>query len=196
MMRSVQSFSRVWVSWAILTMGHVLGLAHASELSERLQTNHHVLLMRHALAPGVGDPPGYRLDRCDTQRNLDQTGRAQAQRIGNWLRAQGIQRAQVMSSIWCRCVHTAERLGYGEVSIHPALASFFDEPQQAGARLKDLQGLIAQSLPTKGDQALILVTHHVNIEAFMGQAIGSGDMVLAQVTPQGRLIQFKLYPSP
>ena len=89
-MRSVQSFSRVWVSWTILTMCHVLGLAHASELSDRLQTNHHVLLMRHALAPGVSDPPGYHLDRCDTQRNLDQSGRAQAQRIGNWLRAQGV----------------------------------------------------------------------------------------------------------
>ena len=64
------------------------------------------------------------------------------------------------------------------------------------SQTRALAQLIARKLIDKGDRALILVTHHVNIEAYMGRAIGSGDMVLAQVTPQGRVIDFVIYPSP
>jgi phosphohistidine phosphatase SixA len=185
------------LSWALaLCLLGVQLVASASELSDRLKSNQYVLLMRHAYAPGVGDPPGYSLQRCDSQRVLNDEGKAQAVRIGQWLRAQGVERAQVHSSIWCRCQQTAERLRLGAVTVNPALASFFDEPQHASARNQSLQQFIAKALPSKGDQALVLVTHHVNIREFMGENIGSGDMVLARVTPQGRLIDYKLYPSP
>lgn len=169
---------------------------HASEFSDRLKSNQYVLLMRHAYAPGVGDPAGYSLQRCETQRVLNDEGKTQAVRIGQWLRAQGVQRAQVHSSIWCRCQQTAERLRFGPVHVAPSLASFFDEPRQAAARNQSLQQFIAQSLQTKGDDALILVTHHVNIREFMGQDIGSGDMVLARVSPLGQLMEYKIFQSP
>ncbi len=170
--------------------------AWASDLWDRLRSDRYVLLMRHAYAPGVGDPTGYSLHRCETQRNLNPQGLVQAEGIGQWLRSQGVLSAQVYSSIWCRCQQTAERLKYGPVTIEPALASFFDQPQQASPQTRALEQLIARKLIDKGDRALILVTHHVNIEAYMGRAIGSGDMVLAQVTPQGRVIDFVIYPSP
>jgi hypothetical protein len=94
----------------------VFGLlqANASELSEALKKSDHVLLMRHALAPGVGDPAGYTLQDCKTQRNLDATGRAQAQKIGQWLKGQGVQEALVFSSAWCRCKETAEKFKEAE----------------------------------------------------------------------------------
>ena len=87
--------------------------ATASELSQSLKKSDHVLLMRHALAPGVGDPAGYKLQDCKTQRNLDTTGRAQAQKTGQWLKAQGVGNALVFTSAWCRCKETAENLAFG-----------------------------------------------------------------------------------
>ena len=74
-----------WVCAVLLGMGLTQVHAFASELSELLKKSDHVLLMRHALAPGVGDPAGYTLQDCKTQRNLDGKGREQAQRIGQWL---------------------------------------------------------------------------------------------------------------
>lgn len=170
--------------------------AAASALSERLRQADHVLLMRHAHAPGVGDPPGYSLQRCETQRVLNDEGQRQAQRIGQWLREQGVHQARVHSSIWCRCQQTAEQLRLGPVQIEPTLASFFDQPEREAAQNQRLQGFIREALRSKGEQALILVTHHVNIRAFMGRDIGSGDMVLARVDAQGRMLTYQLYPSP
>jgi len=179
-------------------LGGLMALAHAGDLGTALQSGQHVLLMRHALAPGVGDPPGYVLSRCDTQRNLDETGRRQATRAGQWLRAQGVRNAVVLSSPWCRCRETAERLGFGAVRTEASLASFFDQPEREAAHNQQLQQLIARELATRGaaHTPLILVTHHVNIRAFMGRDIGSGDMVLARVDPQGRMLEYRLIASP
>ena len=170
--------------------------ATATELARALQSPHYVLLMRHAYAPGVGDPPNYALDRCEGQRLLNDEGKRQATRTGDWLRQQGVQRARVLSSVWCRCTETASLLQFGGVTVEPSLASFFDAPSRAPSQNTALKKLLSQALATKGDKALILVTHHVNIAEFTGQNIGSGDMVLAHVGPQGQLLGFQLYPSP
>jgi phosphohistidine phosphatase SixA len=167
----------------------------ARELAERLLTPDHLLLMRHAYAPGTGDPAGYSLDRCETQRLLNSEGQAQAQRIGQWLRLQGVARAQVHTSPWCRCRQTAELLKLGPVTIEPSLASFFDEPDQQSAQNRRLQAFIAKALQSKGDQSLVLVTHHVNIRAFTGQDVGSGDMVLVRVNAQGQWLGHQVYRS-
>jgi phosphohistidine phosphatase SixA len=170
--------------------------ANASELSEALKKSDHVLLMRHALAPGVGDPEGYTLQDCKTQRNLDATGRAQAKKIGQWLKAQGVREALVFSSAWCRCKETAERLDFGTPVHEPSLNSFFDDMRQGPQSKLSLQKFIAAQLKTKGSKALILVTHHVNIAEFMGENVGSGDMVLVKVNATGQLLSAKIYPSP
>ena len=183
--------------WLSVLLGLVMALPlYAGELAERLKGPNHVLLMRHAYAPGVGDPPGYSLDKCESQRILNDEGKQQSVRIGQWLRAQGVAKADVYASIWCRCRQTAERLALGPITIEPSLASFFDTPEQAAAQNKRLQDFVAVSLKSKGDRALILVTHHVNIREFMGKDIGSGDMVLARVNAQGKVLEYKIYPSP
>jgi len=159
-----QGFYSVLAAALVLSLG--LALSNASEaatpapsqttndLSERLADGRHVLLMRHAYAPGVGDPAGYALDRCDTQRQLDAQGRAQAVRIGRWLGEQGVARARVLSSIWCRCRQTAELLALGTVEIESSLASFFDQPGRAAASNRALQNFIAANLRARPTQPL------------------------------------------
>lgn len=170
--------------------------AMGSELADKLKLPNHALLMRHALAPGTGDPVGYSLNDCNTQRNLDTQGRQQAVRTGQWLQRQGIQKAMVLTSPWCRCKDTANLLGFGQAEVEPAIGSFFEASQQAADYTQRLQKRLAQLGPTKGDKALILVTHHVNILDYMGSHVGSGDMVLVQFDAQGKLISAKRYPSP
>ena len=171
-------------------------VAHASDLSEKLKSGDYVLLMRHSLAPGVGDPANYTLRDCKSQRNLDAEGRAQAKTVGNWLRKNGIDKAEVHSSAWCRCKDTAELLALGDVTVQPSLGSFFDDMHKASERNQALQLFIAEKMKVKGDKALILVTHHVNIFQFMGENIASGDMVLAKVNAAGKMVAYKLIPRP
>ena len=186
-----------FLKWVLVCLLGVIGShSNASELSELLKANDHVLLMRHALAPGVGDPAGYQLDNCKSQRNLDVQGRTQAQRIGQWLKSQGVRDALVFSSAWCRCKETAEKLGLGTPVHEAALNSFFDDMRQGPQSNVKLQKFIETQLKSKSSKALILVTHHVNIAEFIGENVGSGDMVLAKVSPQGRLLSYKIYPSP
>jgi len=182
----------LWVVFGLVVSFQVC----ASELAELLKKPDHVLLMRHAIAPGIGDPAGYKLQDCKTQRNLDATGRAQAQKTGLWLKAQGVSDAFVFTSAWCRCKETAENLAFGLPVLEPSLNSFFDDMRQGSQSNLNLQKFIGNQLKIKGDKALILVTHHVNIAAFTGENVGSGDMVLAKVNAAGKMISFKIYPSP
>jgi len=172
------------------------GFVQASELADKLKQPGYALLMRHALAPGIGDPPGFTVEDCASQRNLSADGRAQAARIGQWLRQQGVTGAQVLTSPWCRCTETAQLLGLADVVVEPALSSFFDEPQRASEFTQRLQLRLALASQSKGSNALVLVTHHVNILAYMGENVGSGDMVLVQFDAQGKLRKAKRYPSP
>lgn len=95
-----------------------------------LQDGQHVLLMRHADAPGYGDPVGYKLGQCSTQRNLGEDGKRQAKIIGDWLLQQGIKEPKLFSSPWCRCLDTGALMNLGPVSIEPTLGSFFDDMSQ------------------------------------------------------------------
>ena len=81
--------------------------ADEQDLIRQMQSGNTVLMIRHALAPGVGDPDDFILDDCSTQRNLNQAGREQAKAIGQWLRSRGIQQVKLYSSQWCRCLETA-----------------------------------------------------------------------------------------
>jgi len=131
-----------------------------------------VLMLRHAKAPGFGDPPGFKLDNCATQRNLDGIGREQARLLGERLRAAGIHAAKVYSSQWCRCLETARRLDLGIVEPQPALNSFFDRPEEREARLAAVRELLAE-LPMDGGP-VVLVTHQVTISEITDRGVGSG----------------------
>jgi len=194
MIKLIQSSLLKWVMLGLVMTGSFH--ASASELSESLKKSDYVLLMRHALAPGIGDPAGYKLQDCKSQRNLDATGRAQAQKTGQWLKAQGVGNALVFTSAWCRCKETAENLAFGTPELEASLNSFFDDMRQGPQSNANLQKFIVGQLISKGEKALILVTHHVNIEEFTAENVGSGDMVLAKVNSAGKLLSFKIYPNP
>lgn len=169
--------------------------ANAS-LASDLQDGQHVLMMRHADAPGYGDPAGYTLDQCSTQRNLGDYGKRQSKAIGEWLSNQGIQNAAVFSSPWCRCLDTANLLNKGSVKIEPALGSFFDNMSLEKKQTKALEVFIKNTLSQQAKQPVILVTHHVNIQAVTGKAVGVGDMVLVRVNKNGEYLSHTMYPSP
>ena len=167
-----------------------------TKLANALQDGQHVLLMRHADAPGYGDPQGYQLNQCSTQRNLGERGRKQAQAIGDWLAKQGITKAQIYSSPWCRCFDIATLLNKGGVTREAALGSFFDDMSQAKKQTEDLAKLIQLERIKYPTSPIIMVTHHVNIESFTGKVLNSGDMILVKVNSSGQAVSHKLYPSP
>ncbi|MDQ7733896.1 histidine phosphatase family protein [Halomonas sp. SpR1] len=136
-----------------------------------------VILMRHSLAPGIGDPPGFELSKCDTQRNLSAQGRAQAQAAGRALRERAIPIAAVYSSRWCRALDTAELMALGSVEPAPWLDSFF---RGRGDQASITQTAQEQIAAWQGPGNLLLVTHQVNITALVGSGVGSGEMIVVR----------------
>jgi phosphohistidine phosphatase SixA len=189
-------FNRIITSCIFLLGGLCIAQQAIASLANDLQDGQHVLLMRHADAPGFGDPAGYVITQCATQRNLDDYGKKQAQAIGVWLTNQGIQKADVFSSPWCRCLDTANLLKKGPVKIEPSLGSFFDEMSLEKIQTKALRAFIKDELAKQSKAPLILVTHHVNIEAYTGKVVGVGDMVLVRVNKNGEYLSHTIYPSP
>ncbi|MFZ6727528.1 histidine phosphatase family protein [Undibacterium sp. MH2W] len=188
---------RAWIMGALVLC--VLSpevFAETSDLARLLATPDYVLMMRHTRAPGVGDPPTFTLGDCATQRNLSEEGIAQAVRIGDWLRQQGIRDATLFASPWCRTIDTATLLRLGPVTPENSLASTFEEKNTSGLAKGELATFIAQALKNKGSKALILVTHQVNIEAYTGEDTAAGEMILVHVDAQGKMLSHTLYPRP
>lgn len=147
-------------------------------------------LLRHAHAPGVGDPAEFRLGDCSTQRNLNEAGREQARQIGARLRAAGIQ-AQVFSSAWCRTQDTAALLGLGPVQVMPALNSFFADSAAAPGQTAAVRQFIAD---WRG-APLLLVTHQVNITALTGLLPRDGELIVVRPGPDGLTIAGRVQPA-
>jgi phosphohistidine phosphatase SixA len=154
-------------------------LLDRSAIVKAMQDSGHVLMIRHASAPGFGDPDNFKIGDCSTQRNLDSRGREQATGIGNWLRSHGIVTATVYSSQWCRCMETAKLLDMGPVTELPPLNSFYEIPQNREPNLQALK----QFFDTQKSDAklIIMVTHHVTIEAISGKNVASGDGVILKL---------------
>ncbi|MBN8443822.1 MAG: histidine phosphatase family protein [Thauera sp.] len=150
-----------------------------SGLWAALLDGRHVALMRHATAPGVGDPEAFRVDDCSTQRNLSEAGRRQAKAIGERFRANGIARAVVYSSQWCRCLDTARLLGLGEVTPFAGLNSFFRDSGREAASSDSVRALALRE--SRPGRALVLVTHQVNITALSGVFPAPGEIVVMRV---------------
>ena len=126
----------------------------------------HVALIRHAeTTPGVGDPPGWTLDDCATQRNLNDAGRRVAAALGDALRAHRIRIDAVLSSAWCRCRETASLMEIGAVSIEPALANLFGQAARAPEQSAALRARIAA---WRGPGTLVMVSHGSTILAATG----------------------------
>ncbi len=122
----------------------------------------HVALVRHGNAPpGYGDPPGFKIDDCATQRNLDDLGRAQARAIGEAFRQYGVQVDKVLSSPLCRCLETARLMALGPVESVLAVASSDRSPEGLPA-LKQMVG------NWRGPGTLVLVTHAFTVRSLVG----------------------------
>lgn len=178
---------------AALIITLFLSTAALANLASPMTDGQHILFMRHADAPGFSDPAGYRLDQCSTQRNLGELGKKQAERTGQWLNQQGIERAKVFSSPWCRCMDTATLLNKGPVMSEKSLGSFFENMTQANQQTEVLRQFVQASLKQFPKTPIIMVSHHVNIEAFTGVVLGSGDMVLVKIGANGKPVSHQVF---
>ncbi len=145
-------------------------------LWQALRDGRAVAMMRHARAPGVGDPANFDVTNCATQRNLDETGRQQAAATGDLFRSKGIATASVFTSAWCRCQDTASGLKLGDPVVLPALNSFFRQGSgQRDEQTAQLKAWLRDGVP---DGPVVMVTHQVNISALTGNYASSGEMVV------------------
>ncbi len=155
----------------------------------------YVLLMRHALAPGVGDPANFKLGDCSTQRNLSAEGREDAREIGEWLKRRDIPILRVESSRWCRARETAELLGVGAVKANRNLDSLFQEVDPiSDPRTAKIRKRIVDHRQTQG--LLVMVGHFVNISALTGVGVESGEGVLVRANSRGEIKGVGYSPKP
>ena len=170
--------------FGLITISTTNATVIEDELIDQLKNGNYILMLRHALAPGTGDPPNFQIGTCATQRNLDENGRTQAKAIGDWLRSKGIQKAKVYSSQWCRCLETAKLIGLGVVMDLPALNSSFNRPRDRDRNIKVLRAFFSKL--SLNDELIILVTHYVTILEIAQQAVSSGEGVVLKLTEDGK----------
>jgi broad specificity phosphatase PhoE len=143
----------------------------------------YVAFLRHADAPGgAGDPPGFRLDDCATQRNLSEAGRAQARRTGEALRERGIVFDRVLTSPWCRCRETAQLVTGREAETMDALGNLFGRRHFTAEQVKSLKAYLAG---LDGGTRVLFVTHGVVIQALAGITPAQGEAIVVKAGPDG-----------
>jgi broad specificity phosphatase PhoE len=194
----VSACFRLLLRWALACALAAAAAARAQvpsvdldEAARRLAAGGYVMMMRHAQTEaGIGDPPGFRLDDCSTQRNLSAEGREQARRAGAAIAAAGIRVSVVRSSAWCRCRETAE-LAFGRHEPWSALNSFFadrsDEPERTRSVVEFARTLRAPS-------NAMLVTHQVNITAAFGSWASPGEVVAGRWRDGRLAAEFRFLP--
>jgi phosphohistidine phosphatase SixA len=161
-----------------------MGDGYADKLWSALKSDNHLVLIRHALAPGYSDPDHFDVKDCKTQRNLNNEGRYQSEKIGDLFRSNGINKALVYASQWCRCLDTARLLGLGKVSELPSLNSFFNYFEREKFQTMEMKRWI-KTLPL--NNPTVLVSHQVNIAALTGYSPKSGEIIFVRRTPDGSL---------
>jgi phosphohistidine phosphatase SixA len=172
--------ARMW-RWLLAgVLATAATLAQADEaLWALLKKGGQVVLVRHGLTdPGVGDPPGFQLGECRTQRNLADEGRAESRRLGEALRARGVQAGGVLSSPWCRCLETAQLIFGRAADPRPALGNLFGRHELEAAQVAELRKLV--QAPRVGN--LFMVTHGSTTLALTGVSPATAEMVV--LTPQ------------
>ena len=179
---------------ALLGLIICIGTAHAAAddaVWTRLREGGYTVLIRHARAPGIGDPPAFRLYDCATQRNLSAEGRAQAAALGAAFRERKVPVARVLSSRWCRALDTA-RAAFGKAEPEPALDSFFSESRRGPSQTERVRALIKASSSEPGN--LVLVTHQVNITALTRIFPAEGEMIVVAARDGGLSVVGRLKP--
>ena len=159
---------------AILLMAAQAGAADGSlEAWAALAKGGHVALVRHGNAPPGygGDPPGFKIDDCSTQRNMDERGRAQAKAVGEAFRQHGVRTDKILSSPWCRCLETARLMALGSVEGTMAVAASDRSPD----RLAALKQMVSA---WRGPGTLVVVTHALTVQGLVGIMPGQAETVV------------------
>ena len=145
-------------------------------LINSLKDGKKIIFIRHALAPGNGDPENFDLNDCSTQRNLNQRGIEQSKFIGNIFYKNQIKIENVYSSEWCRCIDTA-KFAFKNYQTFSALNSFYDMRFEANEekQINQLKEFINQ---WNGDENIIFVTHFVVISSMLNIGTSSGEIVI------------------
>ena len=146
-------------------------------LINQLEDGGKLIFIRHAYAPGNGDPNNFNLNDCSTQRNLNSIGRKQAKKIGEFFRVNRIKIYEVLSSEWCRCKETAD-IAFNEYSTNSFLNSFYSSKYAIN---KDKQVVALNNYVKKfrSDKNLIFVTHYVLISEVLNYGPSSGEIVIS-----------------
>ena len=190
--RRVRRFARSVVSMLVIVCA--VGQADAGDQSAAsdpvkaawaaLASGGHVALIRHGNAPPGygGDPPGFKIDDCSTQRNLDELGRDEARALGEAFRHHGIRVDRVQSSPWCRCLETARLMAVGPVESSWALAP--GNNPRFPERVHDLRKLVSS---WRGPGTLVLVAHAMTVQPLVGILPGQAETVVLQPAPATEL---------
>jgi len=192
----MKRFSLAIITALLISLLGQSAMANEEAIWDKLQGTNpkgYVLLLRHTIAPGVGDPENFKLNDCSTQRNLSQVGRDDAKAVGDWLKRRDIKISRVESSRWCRAKQTAQLLGIGRVRLNSNLDSLFESKDPAKAiQTVRVKKQIVDWRNKSG--LLVLVGHFVNIGAVAGVGVGSGEGVLVKADSKGKITVVGLTP--
>jgi phosphohistidine phosphatase SixA len=198
-MRKIKIASLVIATLLITTVTPQSAQANELAIWDQLKGSNpkgYVLVMRHALAPGVGDPENFKVSDCSTQRNLNEEGRQDARDVGQWLVRQEVKILRVESSRWCRAKETAQLLNVGKVRLNKNLDSLFQDesdwathPQTMNIKKRILDHRNKRGL-------LIFVGHFVNFQAVAGVSLDSGEGALVRANAQGEIKVLGYSPKP
>ena len=173
--RILCQFGRVAPCVLAISLSITPGLAagDSEEAWAALVKGSHVALVRHGNAPPGygGDPPGFKIDDCATQRNMDERGRAQARALGEAFRQHGVRVDKILSSPWCRCLETARLMAVGPVENTLAVAASDRSPE----RLVALKQIVSS---WRGPGTMVLVTHALTVQALVGIMPGQAETVV------------------
>ena len=170
MKRLVLAALAIW-----LLAARVAAADEAQDAWAALVNGGHVALVRHGNAPPGygGDPPGFKIDDCATQRNMDERGRAQSRALGEAFRQHGVRVDKVLSSPWCRCLETARLMALGSVDSALAVAASDKSPD----RLATLKQIVSS---WRGPGTLVVVTHALTVQALVGIMPGQAETVVVR----------------
>ena len=161
----------------ILIIFFIPNISFSNEtLINSLKDGKKIIFIRHAIAPGSGDPESFNIKNCSTQRNLNDEGKIQSKKIGNFFKTNKIKISKILSSEWCRCKDTA-KIAFGKFETFNALNSFYEARFQKNrsSQIRDLRNFISS---WESDSNLILVTHYVVIYDLLNSAASSGEMII------------------
>ena len=148
------------------------------KILKSLKEGKKLIFIRHAIAPGNGDPNNFDINDCSTQRNLDEKGIEESEKIGLFFKNNKIKIDKVLSSQWCRCKDTA-KYAFKNFETFNALNSFYDEKFAANEakQIKDLKNYIKN---WNSDKNLVLITHFVVISSILNTGSSSGEIIISE----------------